>query len=89
MRWGSDGRRLVARDRTDGRWNSGVEMLRVDPLVRLHLAVAEVEERLPADEPPRRAEAAARSAGSGSPRSTRIEDEAEERLAASPARLAR
>ena len=65
-----------------GRLKSGVESLRVDPLVGLDLAVAEVEERLPADEAARRAAAAAQVGGVRLPgRCERIEDEAEERIA--------
>ena len=50
-------RRVVARDRAERQVEERRRDLRVDLLVRLHLAVAEVEEGLPADEPPRRAHA--------------------------------
>jgi hypothetical protein len=49
----------VTRDRAERQVEKRGGDLRVDPLVRLDFAVAEVEEGLPADEPPRRPDAAA------------------------------
>jgi hypothetical protein len=45
----------VARDRPERQIEERRRQLRVDPLVGLDLTVAEVEERLPADESPRAA----------------------------------
>ena len=76
-----------------GRLNSGVEILVSITLVRPHvggLVAAEVEERLPADEAPRRARPAAQVDRVGLALAGRVEDEPEERLRRpSPARLAR
>ena len=71
----------VGGDRADRQVEERRRDLRVDPLVRLDLAVAEVEERLPADEAPRGA--GSRRAGRRDRRrcSELVEDEAEERLA--------
>src|SRR5512144_978699 len=55
--------------------------LRVDPLVRLHLTVAEVEECLPADEPARRSRAAAQVDRVGAALPGGIEDHSEECIA--------
>src|SRR5262249_56167851 len=51
-------RRVVRGDCAERQVEERRRDLRVDQLVRLHLPVSEVEERLPADEPARRAEAA-------------------------------
>ena len=70
----------MAGDRSERQVEERRRQLRVDLLVRLHLPVAEVEERLPADEPPRRARAAAEVVGVRVALLRRIEDEPEERL---------
>src|SRR5690349_6752331 len=55
---GQGHRSSVWRDRSQGQSEEGTRDRGVDLLVRLHLAIAEVEERLPADEAPRRSRAA-------------------------------
>ena len=63
--------------------------LRVDPLVVLHLPVAEIEEGLPADEAPRRAEASAEVVGVGPGLRDGSKTSPKNGLPSSPARLAR
>ena len=79
-------RRLVTRDRAERQREQRRGDLRIHLLVRLHVPVLEVEERLPPDEPPRRAESAAQITRIDARRrreiaQARIEDEAEERFA--------
>ena len=64
-----------------GSVNSGCRDLRVDRLVRLDLAVAEIEERLPADEPARRPTPSAQVVGIGVALLVGVEHEGEERVA--------
>ena len=59
LRWGSAVGGSPLAIAPSGRWKSGVEICVSIRLFGLHLAVAEVEERLPADEAPRRPRAAA------------------------------
>ena len=80
LRCGSEGGRVVARDRAEGQVEERRRDLGVELLVRLHLAIAEVEERLPADEPARRTTPAAQVGGIGHALLRRVEDEGEERL---------
>ncbi len=74
-------RRVVARDRAEREIEERRRDHRVDLLVRLHLPVAEVEERLPADEAPRGASTAAQVDRIGLPLARGVEDHPEEGVA--------
>ena len=74
-------RQVAAGDGAEGQREHGCRDLRVDRLVRLDLAITEIEERLPADEPARRPTPSAQVGGIGVAILVGVEHEGEERVA--------